>query len=135
MHDVPYDGNCMFSAIGKSIGISAQELRTMVIKWCKSKPTPTINGTPISEWIKWNFNVSQDEYLAQMSREGVWGGAQEMAVIANMLGIAIIVFQGSPHAKRISEVLPDTYDVHKLQAVCILWVGQNHYMQLLPSNK
>jgi hypothetical protein len=125
----------MFSAIGKSIGISAKELRQMVIKWCHSKPTPTINGTSIQEWIQWNFNVPMDQYLQHMANEGIWGGAQEMAVIANMLGIAIIVFEGSPHAKRISEVLPDTYTPQSLQAVCILWVGQNHYMQLLPMNK
>ena len=125
----------MFSAIGKSIGISARELRQLVISWCRKKPTPHINGVSIANWIQWNFNVHIDTYLAEMAREGVWGGAQEMAVIANALGIGIIVFQGSPHAKRISEVLPDTYDINKLQAVCFLWVGQNHYMQLSPTNK
>jgi hypothetical protein len=125
----------MFSAIGNSLGISARELRQLVIAWCRKTPTPQINGTSIEEWIQWNFNVSMDRYLTNMARDGVWGGAQEMAVIANALGIAIIVFQGNPHAKRISEVFPDTYDINKLQAVCILWVGQNHYMELSPNNK
>ena len=71
-------------------------------------------------------------YLGMMSRNGEWGGAQEMAIISNMLGVAIIVFQGMPKAKRILEVLPDVYDPTKLQAVCILWVGKSHYMQLTP---
>jgi hypothetical protein len=129
--DVAHDGNCLFSAIGKSLGISSSDLRAQVIRWCLV-PGRTVNGILVSDWVQWNFDMNLHSYLAMMQRNGVWGGAQEMSIVANMLGIAIIVFEGMPKAKRIAEVLPDVYDAKKLQAVCILWVGKTHYMQLTP---
>jgi hypothetical protein len=129
--DVAHDGNCLFSAIGKSLGISSAELRARVVQWCLV-PGRTVNGILLSDWVRWNFDMELPRYLGMMSRNGEWGGAQEMAIISNMLGVAIIVFQGMPKAKRILEVLPDVYDPTKLQAVCILWVGKSHYMQLTP---
>ena len=129
--DVAHDGNCLFSAIGKSLGITSSDLRAQVIHWCQS-PGRKVNGSLVSDWVQWNFDMDLGAYLAMMRRNGVWGGAQEMSIIANMLGVAIIVFEGMPKARRISEVMPDAYDPAKLQAVCILWVGKSHYMQLTP---
>ena len=131
VQDVPYDGNCLFSAVGNSVGQTARDLRRQVVEWC-SVPGRTINEVAIHDWVQWNFNMPLDRYLQIMSTNGVWGGAQELAVLSNMLGLAIIVFQGQPKASRIMEVLPDNADLSTLRAVCILWVGKSHYMRLVP---
>jgi hypothetical protein len=131
VEDVPHDGNCLFSAVGSSIGESAARLRQHVIQWCRV-PDRRINGVAIRDWVQWNFDMPLDRYLDIMSRNGEWGGAQEMAVLSNMLSLAIIVFQGQPKASRILEVLPDGADLNTLRAVCILWVGKSHYMRLVP---
>lgn len=129
--DVPHDGNCLFSAVGNSVGHSAQSLRSFLREWY-SKEGRTINGETIENWVKWNFNVSLPTYIHAMSQNGYWGGAQELSALANVLGVAIIVFEGGPatSAKRIAEFIPDEKK-ENLQAISILWVGKSHYMQLV----
>jgi hypothetical protein len=131
VQDVPHDGNCLFSAVGISVGQSAKDLRRQVAEWC-SAPGRTLNGVAIRDWVQWNFNMPLERYVQIMSTNGVWGGAQELAVLSNMLGLAIIVFQGQPKASRILEVIPDGAESSNLRAVCILWVGKSHYMRLVP---
>ena len=129
--DVPHDGNCLFSAVGNSVGLSAQNLRAYLKEWY-SKEGRTINGETIENWVKWNFNVPLPLYIHAMSQDGYWGGAQELSSLANALGIAIIVFEsgGGNGAKRIAEFIPDEKK-ERLQAISVLWVGKNHYMQLV----
>jgi hypothetical protein len=129
--DVPHDGNCLFSAVGNSVGLSARSLRAYLKEWY-SKEGRTINGETVENWVKWNFNVSLPIYIETMSKNGFWGGAQELSALANALGLGIIVFEkGSDmKAKRIAEFLPDAKIEH-LQAISVLWVNKSHYMQLV----
>jgi hypothetical protein len=129
--DVPHDGNCLFSAVGNSVGFSAPNLRAHLKEWY-SKEGRTINGETVENWVKWNFNVPLQQYIHRMSQNGYWGGAQELSALSNSLGIAIIVFEGGAQngAKRIAEFIPDEKK-ENLQAISILWVGKSHYMQLV----
>lgn len=133
LYDVPGDGNCLFSAIGKSIGFSAKQLREMAVAWAKS-PGQKMNGELVENWIEWNFGVSAHQYLSHLSREGVWGGANEMSFICNALNIIICVYEksnpGSSQATKKYEFVPDTKN-EKTLAVCVLYTGGNHYMQIV----
>lgn len=133
LYDVPGDGNCLFSAIGKSIGISAKQLREMAVAWAY-KPGQKMNGELVEHWIEWNFGVSAHQYLSHLSREGVWGGANEMSFISNALNIIICVYEksnpGSSQATKKYEFIPDTKN-EQTRAVCVLYTGGNHYMQIV----
>jgi hypothetical protein len=100
------------------------------------KPDQMLHGEKVSEWILWNGNKSLDEYTALMSQNGTWGGGIELAVMACILAKPILVFANEIEgAKRIAEFLPDVepnVNVKTLPAVCILYVGRAHYMNLLP---
>jgi hypothetical protein len=118
-----------------SIGSNAADLRRAVIDWMR-KPDQILHGEKVTEWILWNGNKSLDEYAALMSQSGTWGGGIELAVMACILAKPILVFANeAAGAKRIAEFLPDIapeIDVKTLPAVCILYVGRAHYMNLLP---
>lgn len=132
VHDVPGDGNCLFSALGKSLGSSAQQLRKTAVEWA-SVPGQKLNGELVSDWIQWNFGVTSSQYLSHLSRNGIWGGANEMSFLANALGIVICVFErsktNSKQAIKTYEFVPDTKP-ENLRAICVLYTGNNHYMQI-----
>lgn len=128
--DVPGDGNCMFHAIGRSLNLSAGELRAIAINWA-SQQGQKLNGELVSDWIQWNFNMPAAQYLQQLSRNGTWGGASEMGFLVNALNIIICVFEvsGQNQAKKKYEFFPDVRN-ENTKAVCILYTG-NHYMQIV----
>ena len=132
LYDVPGDGNCLFSAIGKSIGVNAQNLRQLAITWAK-QPGQKMNGDLVDHWIEWNFGVSAKQYLAHLSQEGVWGGANEMSFISNALNLIICVYEksspGSSQATKKYEFVPDKKN-ENTKSVCVLYTGGNHYMQI-----
>ena len=133
VYDVPGDGNCLFSAIGKSLGISASQLRQIAVQWA-SVPGQKMNGELIENWIEWNFGVSQKQYLNHISTEGIWGGANEMSFLSNALNIIICVYEKSQthssQAIKKYEFTPDEKNSNT-RAVCVLYTGGNHYMQVI----
>jgi hypothetical protein len=99
VHDVPGDGNCLFSALGRSLGVSAAHLRQTAVSWA-STPGQKLNGELVRDWIEWNFGVPSSKYLEHISHNGIWGGANEMSFLANALGIVICVFEKSKTNSR-----------------------------------
>jgi hypothetical protein len=130
LNDVPGDGNCLFSAIGRSLQKPASELRSIAVHWA-SQPGQTMNGNLVKDWIQWNFNMPPEVYLSMLEKNGFWGGANEMSILANALSIAIIVFEksGVHTAKKKYEFFPDL-KTPETRAVCVLYTGGNHYMQI-----
>ena len=132
LHDVPGDGNCLFSALGKSLGKSAAQLRQTAVNWA-SVPGQKLNGELVSDWIEWNFGVKSNTYLEHISRNGIWGGANEMSFLANALGTVICVFErsktNSRQAIKTYEFFPDVKPPN-VRAICVLYSGNNHYMQI-----
>jgi len=119
----------MFHAIGRSINKTASELRSAALAWA-SVPGQKLNGELVSDWIQWNFNLPADQYIQQLSRNGEWGGANEMGYLVNALNLIICVFEssGPSQAKKRYEFFPNERN-EATRAVCILFTG-NHYMQI-----
>jgi len=133
LYDVPGDGNCLFSAIGKSLSVSAHNLRKIAVQWARA-PGQKMNGELVENWIEWNFGVSANEYLNHISTDGIWGGANEMSFLSNALNIIICVYErSSTHSSKAVkkyEFNPDTKN-SSTRAVCVLYTGGNHYMQVI----
>lgn len=140
--DVPGAGNCLFEAVGRSVGTDASELRQMVVQWL-TKPNQTLHGEQVAMWIQNGSDIPLDannpvaSYVDHMSRQGTWGGGIELAVLSTLLQRPIVVFacDSNPNnATRVAEFLPDVAPdtLAQLPAVCVLYVGRAHYMQLVP---
>lgn len=142
VEDVPAVGNCLFEAVGRTVGVGAAELRAAVCAWMVSADA-RLHDTPVRDWIQWNAGVSVGDYAARMARSGEWGGGVELAVLSTLLRRPILVYErfvdgGARGVRRIAEFLPDGVpadDVRGLPVVCILYVGRAHYMQLVPVRK
>jgi len=134
IRDVPGDGNCLFHSVAMSIDSNAADLRAAVIEWML-RPDQMLHGEKVSEWITWNGNATLREYASSMARSGTWGGGIELAVMASILQRPILVFANdATGSRRIAEFLPDAegVDIRSLPALCILYVGRSHYMNLQP---
>ena len=133
VYDVPGDGNCLFSALGKSLGISASHLRQIAVEWAQV-PGQKMNGELVENWIEWNFGITSRQYLNHLAIEGIWGGANEMSFLSNALNIIICVYEKSlTHSSKAIkkyEFFPDTKNL-QTRAVCVLYTGGNHYMQVV----
>lgn len=131
--DVPGYGNCLFEAVGRSVGISADALRDQTVAFMKEKNT--LHNIDIQDWITWNAEAQASSYIERMSRSGTWGGGIELAIMSTMLKKPIVVFSkdGDNGAKKIAEFLPDKCANEEIQGfgvIAVLYVGSSHYMQL-----
>lgn len=145
MIDVPGSGNCLFEAVGRNVGVDAGNLRRATVDWMRV-PLQRLHGEDLALWIA---NASEvplgsdaiASYTARMEKSGVWGGGIELAVMATVLHRPILVYAGETvdpsRATRIAEFLPDAEQdvVNALPAICILYVGRAHYMQLVPQEE
>lgn len=136
MQDVPGAGNCLFEAVGRTVAVSAAELRAAACAWMVSADA-RLHDTPMRDWIQWNAGVPVGDYVARMARSGEWGGGIELAVLSTLLRRPILVYErAGASVRRIAEFLPDGVaadDVRGLPVVCVLYVGRAHYMQLVPT--
>ena len=124
--DVPAYGNCLFEAVGRSVGKDAYQLRKDACAFMENEAN-TLHGEKITDWIAWNAEAPYSQYISEMKREGTWGGGIELAVLSTLLEKAIVVYERS--GKRIAEFLPDKKE--NMGAIMILWVHKMHYMQIV----
>lgn len=144
--DVPGAGNCLFEAVGRGVKIDAGELRALAVEWMLV-PAQKLHGEDLALWIQNGAEIQLSStdpvgsYVAHMRRSGVWGGGIELAVLATLLHRPILVYaseSSDPNkASRVAEFLPDgpRNEIERLPAVCILYVGRAHYMQLIPESE
>jgi hypothetical protein len=121
--DVPGDGNCLFHAIGRSLGVPNKDLRELVISYLRV-PNQTINGDKLSLWI-----TNLDEYVSEMSRNAVWGSGIESSVVAHMFNRRILVYTRD---RKGGAILMAEFPPEKryFKDLAILYTG-NHYLQLV----
>jgi len=123
--DVPGNGNCLFEAIGRSLGVPAADLRELVVSFLKI-PGQTLKKEPITAWV-----TDLDDYIKKISRNGFWGGGIEMGIIAQIFHRRILVYtRDHKNGKLLAEYIPDN---EYFKGINVLYVGGNHYMQLIPS--
>jgi len=143
VQDVPGTGNCLFEAVGRTAQIDAAVLRRATVAWMRV-PMQRLHGEELALWISNASEVTLGpdaiaSYTSRMEKSGVWGGGIELAVMATLLHRPILVHASETvdpsRATRIAEFLPDDASQEvllSLPAICILYVGRAHYMQLIP---
>lgn len=79
----PGDGSCFFHSVGHHLRTSGPQVRRDVVKWMHDHLSTDVHGVPLWKWLAWEGSTAE-EYLRNMSRRGVWGGATEMAALTHM---------------------------------------------------
>lgn len=126
----PGDGSCLFHSLnyGYRGGGGANSLRREIAQWVYNHPNLRIADTPVKEWVRWDSNLSVQNYANRMARGG-WGGGIEMAAFSRLKKVNVHVFERKRgDYKRISvfEVPGASKTVH------VLYQGGVHYDALVP---
>eukprot|EP01035_Chromulina_nebulosa_P020727 gene20727-26871_t len=124
----PGDGSCLFHSMSYGLrnGYTASRLRMEICNYIRNNPNIKISDTPLSEWVKWDSNMSCSEYARKMS-SGSWGGGIEMACCSLMFRCNIHVYERhSDYYKRISAFdYPDM--PNERPVIRVLYGGGVHY--------
>lgn len=134
--NVPGDGNCMFHAAAASVpGMDAARLRAQITEYMETHLDAPLHGMPLKTWIEMLGEGAPAAYIARMKRSGVWGGACEIAVLAELLHRPVGVYIPSRgpdglQCSRSIEFLPDEEEARQAPPLFLLYVGRNHYMAL-----
>lgn len=131
--NAPGDGNCLFHSLAKGlerIGVEyfivkekkvqvTQEALRSLCSWlslnCRKEK---VMGEELQDWISMIGFKSVEDYAATVSRNGVWGGGLELAIISTFFSIKIEAYCKG----EVIKFKPSSYDgVVKLQ-----FTG-NHY--------
>lgn len=125
----PGDGSCLFHSLsyGLKDGSSASVLRSLISSFIHKNPHYEISETPLSDWVKWDTNMSPGQY-AQSIAGGGWGGGIEMAIVSCLKGVNIHVYERKQPMgfKRIS-AFDHPQAPEKRRIVRVLYCGRNHY--------
>jgi hypothetical protein len=138
----PGDGSCLFHSLAYGLGSGgARTLRREIAAFIESNPSLKIADAPISDWVKWDSQVSVTQYCSRMSHAG-WGGGIEMAACALLKRVNVHVYErrgglsflpsgfGGGGYKRIS-----CFDVsNATRTVHVLYCGGVHYDALVPNS-
>ena len=85
-----------------------------------------VAGSPLRKWIGWDSGLEPHAYAARMRTRGAWGGALEMAVIAQLHGAAIHAHEKSGGAGMYRRIA--TFgDAGSAKVANVLYSGRCHY--------
>jgi hypothetical protein len=116
INDVPGDGSCLFHSIAyplKSPKFTGVQLRDITSKVIEIHSDSLLHGISLKNWIEWESGDTVQQYVRKL-RNGMWGGALEMTILASLLNIHFFVYSpifnvgtNSKQCKRVLEVKPD----------------------------
>ena len=100
IHEVPGDGNCMFTAIAhqlqqvQNIQHTASELRHTINQWLLSNPDYIIPITfqPITDTRETHRHILWEEYCTLMLQTGVYGEAPHLWATSRIYNVTIHIF-------------------------------------------
>ena len=133
----PPDGSCLFHSL--RFGLiqcevaappeSTAALRKALAEWVGSHPDHKIADTPVSDWVKWDSNLSPARYAKKMARGSAWGGGIEMAACSQLHSVSVWVYErrggGFERISCFDSADADAPTVH------ILYKGGVHYDALI----
>ncbi|HYF97591.1 MAG TPA: hypothetical protein VD770_01265, partial [Coxiellaceae bacterium] len=123
------DGHCLFSAIGRQLGVDQAQLRRDVVAFLKANVDTPLDdvGTKFGDLIDAKNSFGRNRYFDAMEKNA-WGSAVEMDAISLMRGRPIIVI--GPHGE-LCNILPEVLNE---VPIFIRYNGYNHYdaFDLLP---
>jgi len=103
----------------------ANDLRQAVVKYFRENLDQEINGTTISDWLKLieiSDRIPPETYIDRMTLNSTWGGAPEIAVMANLLQVRIYVQRNNG---TLAKFIPET-DPNEGLVLHLNWTGA-HY--------
>ena len=116
INDVPGDGSCLFHSIAyplKSPKFTGIQLRDITSKIIEKHSDSLLHGISLKNWIEWESGDFVHQYVRKL-RNGMWGGALEMTILASLLNIHFFVYSpiinlktNLKQCKRVLEVKPD----------------------------
>jgi hypothetical protein len=84
----------------------------------------------VSDWVKWDSNLSPARYAKKMARGSAWGGGIEMAACSQLHSVSVWVYErrggGFERISCFDSAAADAPTVH------ILYKGGVHYDALIP---
>ena len=86
------NGSCLFNAIAEQVDVDPKQLRQMAADAVVPNAAVEYNGLNLHEWIFNEEHVTPETY-AEGIRQGKWGGAPEMHLLAQSLKIPICVYR------------------------------------------
>ncbi|CAE7786562.1 unnamed protein product [Symbiodinium sp. CCMP2592] len=124
------DGSCLYHSLSYGLGnTDATSLRVELALFLKHMPGLEIAGDSLEEWVRWDSNLSVDEYARRQSTAG-WGGGIEMACCSHMKNINVHVYtsvsRSSSDFKRISCFNAPKQD-RRVRTIHVLYQGGLHY--------
>ena len=93
---MPGDGSCLFHSMAHGLGggVTGELLRTQIVAFIKSHPDHKMqDGSSLSRWIKFEFEkkMTVQAYCDHMSKPTSWAGAIDIAVLAHLYDVRVIV--------------------------------------------
>lgn len=123
IRSMPADGDCLFWALGHYYEERGPTLRRILSKYIRQNgKNIRINDTPFSDWIQWSEGISYKDYADHL-RDGLWGGALEMALFNAITGSAISVWE--PRDKKLVRIAH--FDGDDKPHCHLVYMGRNHY--------
>ena len=123
----PGDGSCLFHSLGHALDTSHSQLRELVMRWVEANPDATIAGAPLKKWVGWDASLDTRAYAARMRTPGSWGGALEMAVIAQLKEVAIHVHERDKSARGQFRRIATFGEADSTRVANVLYSGRVHY--------
>jgi hypothetical protein len=119
------DGNCLFRSIADQMYGDAQrhgEVRSTIVEYMRTR----------RDYFKLFLDEDEedvDEYLAQMSRSGEWGGNHELYAASETYGLSIYVYQNLRSNSRylVQPALPETAGKKSKKAVPLRAIGISYH--------
>jgi hypothetical protein len=116
INNVPGDGSCLFHSIAyplKSPKFTGVQLRDITSKVIEKHSDSLLHGISLKNWIEWESGDTVQQYVRKL-KNGMWGGALEMTILASLLNIHFYVYApilnlqtNTKQCKRVLEVKPD----------------------------
>jgi len=101
----PGDGTCLFHSLSHGLNQNSSdaksalvgpELRREIASYLNAHADDTVQGTTFRDYIWWDHQLSVKDYVKRMQRDGIWGGAIEIAACARMRGVNVHVYVEDP---------------------------------------
>ena len=121
--------SCLFNSLSYLLkpemdALNINNLRYSVIKYIEKNPKKTIDGVTIAEWMKIvQIAEKNDKYLEKMRHSSTWGGGPEIAIVALMFGVKIVI-QKSRTERVVAVFEPDQKAIRA--TIYLEWTGSHH---------
>ena len=125
----PGDGSCLFHSLGRALHTDDKTLRAEVTRYIELNGESSIAGTALKKWVNWDSGTDARAYASRMRQRGSWGGALEMAVVAQMKDVAIHVYEKQPRQAGSFKRIATFGDAGRSDesAAHVLYGGRVHY--------